>query len=115
MSSVLNFLSVISWWQWILIILALVAIRDVFIQKKHTIIHNFPIIGHFRYMLEKIGPELRQYLVAKNREDLPFNRIERGCSYASAKKENNYERFGTDRDIYSHQHIFITNAMMPFK
>jgi len=115
MSSVLNFLSVISWWQWILIILALVAIRDVFIQKKHTISHNFPIIGHFRYMLEKIGPELRQYLVANNREELPFNRIERGWIYASAKKENNYEGFGTDRDIYSHQHIFINNAMMPFK
>ncbi|MCB0388765.1 MAG: FMN-binding glutamate synthase family protein, partial [Winogradskyella sp.] len=94
MSSVLNFLAAISWWQWILIVLALVAIRDVFIQKKHTISHNFPIIGHFRYMLEKIGPELRQYLVANNREELPFNRIERSWIYASAKKQNNYEGFG---------------------
>ncbi len=115
MSSVLNFLAAISWWQWILIVLALVAIRDVFIQKKHTISHNFPIIGHFRYMLEKIGPELRQYLVANNREELPFNRIERSWIYASAKKQNNYEGFGTDRDIYSHQHIFINNAMMPYR
>src|SRR3546814_8564699 len=68
------------------------------------------IIGHFRYILEKIGPELRQYLVANNREELPFNRIERGWIYASAKHENNYEGFGTDRDIYSHQYIFINNA-----
>jgi glutamate synthase domain-containing protein 2 len=66
-------------------------------------------------MLEKIGPELRQYLVANNREELPFNRIERSWIYASAKKENNYEGFGTDRDIYAHQHIFINNAMMPYK
>tara|TARA_R110002167_G_scaffold311765_1_gene516487 strand:- start:5250 stop:6668 length:1419 start_codon:yes stop_codon:yes gene_type:complete len=66
-------------------------------------------------MLEKIGPELRQYLVANNREELPFNRIERGWIYASAKKENNYEGFGTDRDIYANQHIFINNAMIPFK
>ena len=111
----LNFLGNISWWLWIIIIILLVAIRDVFFQKKHTVSHNFPVIGHFRYILEKIGPELRQYLVANNREELPFNRIERGWIYASAKKENNYEGFGTDRDIYAHQHIFINNAMMPFK
>jgi len=111
----MEFLSQISWWMWILIVLALVAIRDVFFQKKHTISHNYPVVGHLRYLFEKIGPEIRQYFVANNREELPFNRIERGWIYASAKKENNYEGFGTDRDIYAHQHIFINNAMMPFK
>jgi len=111
----LAFLGQITWWMWILILLAIVAIRDIFIQKSHTISHNFPIIGHLRYILEKIGPELRQYLIANNREELPFNRIERGWIYASAKKENNYEGFGTDRDIYEHQHIFINNAMMSYK
>jgi glutamate synthase domain-containing protein 2 len=115
MNTLFQFISEISWWVWILIALALVAIRDVFIQKKHTISHNFPIVGHLRYLLESIGPEMRQYFVANNREELPFNRIERGWIYASAKKENNYEGFGTDRDIYEHQHIFINNAMMPFK
>ncbi len=109
-----DFLSNIAWWGWILIVLGIIAIRDIF-QRKHTISHNFPIIGHIRYILESIGPELRQYLVANNREELPFNRIERGWIYASAKKENNYEGFGTDRDIYAHQHIFVNNAMMPFK
>lgn len=76
---------------WILIALALVAIRDIFIQKSHTISHNFPILGHLRYLLEKIGSEIRQYFVANNRDELPFNRIERSWIYASAKKENNYE------------------------
>lgn len=115
MESTLNFLSTISWWLWVIIALALVAIRDIFFQKKHTISHNFPVVGHLRYWLESIGPEMRQYFVANNREELPFNRIERSWIYASAKKENNYEGFGTDRDIYAHQHIFINNAMMPFK
>ena len=115
MNAILELLSNITWWGWILITLALVAIRDIFFQKAHTISHNYPIVGHLRYILEKIGPELRQYLVANNREELPFNRIERGWIYASAKKENNYEGFGTDRDIYAHQHIFINNAMMPYK
>ncbi|MEM9679938.1 MAG: FMN-binding glutamate synthase family protein [Bacteroidota bacterium] len=115
MSDILEFLGNIPWWLWIVIALVLIAIRDVFLQHRHTISHNYPIVGHLRYMLERIGPELRQYLVANNREELPFNRIERGWIYASAKKENNYEGFGTDRDIYSHQHIFINNAMMPYK
>lgn len=115
MDSILEFLGNIPWWLWIIIFLALIAIRDIFFQRKHTISHNFPIVGHLRYMLESIGPEMRQYFVANNREELPFNRIERSWIYASAKQENNYEGFGTDRDIYAHQHIFINNAMMPYK
>lgn len=112
---ILDALSNIPWWGWVLIILALVAIRDVFFNKKHVIQHNFPIVGHIRYMLESIGPELRQYIVANNREELPFNRIERGWIYASAKNENNYEGFGTDRDIYEPNYIFINNAMIGYK
>lgn len=115
MPQLLDFIKNIPWWGWVLMVLALIAIRDIFLQRKHTISHNFPIIGHLRYILEHIGPELRQYLVANNREELPFNRIERGWVYASAKKENNYEGFGTDRDIYAHHHIFINNAMMAFQ
>ena len=114
MDTFFNFFSSISWWIWILIVIAVIAIRDV-LQKKHTISHNFPIVGHLRYLLESIGPELRQYFVANNREELPFNRIERSWIYASAKNENNYEGFGTDRDIYAHQHMFINNAMFPYK
>jgi len=115
MQNFTNILSNLPWWSWILIFLALVAIWDIFIQRKHTIKHNYPIVGHLRYWLESIGPEMRQYFVANNREELPFNRIERGWIYASAKNENNYEGFGTDRDIYANQHIFINNAMIPYK
>ncbi len=115
MEEFLNALSVIPWWGYVLVFLGLVAFRDIFIQKAHTISHNFPVVGHLRYWLESIGPEMRQYFVANNREELPFNRIERSWIYASAKKENNYEGFGTDRDIYEHQHIFVKNQMMAFK
>ena len=59
-------------WSIVLLILIglilLLACYDVFINKKHTITHNFPVVGHLRYMLEKVGPELRQYIVANNRE-----------------------------------------------
>ena len=77
MDQFLDVLSNIPWWLWVIIVLALIAIRDIFIQKHHTISHNFPVIGHLRYLLESIGPEIRQYFVANNREELPFNRIER--------------------------------------
>tara|TARA_R110002050_G_scaffold56512_1_gene126982 strand:- start:73383 stop:74945 length:1563 start_codon:yes stop_codon:yes gene_type:complete len=111
----IHFLSSIYWWIWPLLILAIIALRDIFFQRAHTISHNFPIVGHIRYWLESIGPEMRQYFVSNNREELPFNRIERGWIYASAKKENNYEGFGTDRDIYAHQHIFVKNQMMAYE
>lgn len=114
MSLIVNFISNLPWWGWILLFLILVAVWDIFIQKKHTIKHNYPIVGHLRYWLESIGPEMRQYFVANNREELPFNRIERGWIYASAKKENNYEGFGSDRDLYAHQHIFVKNRMMAY-
>ncbi|MFS4469071.1 FMN-binding glutamate synthase family protein [Maribacter sp. 2210JD10-5] len=114
MQDILNFLDNIPWWAYVLLFLVLVFIWDVFIQKRHTIKHNYPIVGHLRYWLESIGPEMRQYFVANNREELPFNRIERGWIYASAKKENNYEGFGSDRDFYAHQHIFVKNRMMAF-
>ncbi len=115
MDTVLHTILSIPWWGYVLGFLGIVAFRDIFIQKAHTISHNYPILGHLRYWLESIGPEMRQYFVANNREELPFNRIERSWIYASAKKENNYEGFGTDRDIYAHQHIFVKNQMMAFK
>ncbi len=111
----MNFIGSIPWWAWIIVATILVAIRDVFFNKKHIVTHNFPVLGHFRYMLESIGPELRQYIVANNREELPFNRVERGWIYASAKNENNYKGFGTDQDIYGPQYIFVKNSMFPYK
>ncbi len=115
MADVLRFIGNIPWWLWIIIFLILLAIYDRFINKKHTITQNFPVVGHLRYMFEKVGPELRQYIVASNRDELPFNRIERSWIYASAKNGNNYEGFGTDRDLRQADHIFIKNAVLPYQ
>src|SRR6478735_11097450 len=75
-----------------------VGLRDL-LQRQHSLLRNFPVIGHARYLLEEIGPELRQYLVAANNEERPFTRDQRRWVYASAKKENNYFGFGTDNDL----------------
>ncbi|MEA3214146.1 MAG: hypothetical protein QOJ19_302 [Acidimicrobiia bacterium] len=77
---------------------AAVAAHDL-LQRRHALLRNFPVIGHARYWLEAIGPELRQYVVAGNDEERPFSRDQRRWVYASSKLENNYFGFGTDNDI----------------
>lgn len=99
----------------ILIIIALlvvVALHDV-IQKKHAILRNFPVIGHLRYLIEKVGPELRQYIVANNDEELPFSRDHRRFIYASAKKQNSYFGFGTDNDLNTPGYVLFRHAAFP--
>ena len=78
--------------------LAALAARDV-LQREHALLRNFPVVGHARYLIEAIGPELRQYVVAGNNEERPFTRDQRRWVYASAKKQNNYFGFGTDNDM----------------
>jgi glutamate synthase domain-containing protein 2 len=75
-----------------------VAIYDL-TQRQHAILRTFPIIGHFRYWLEAVGPELRQYIVTDNNEERPFSRDQRRWIYASAKRENNYSGFGSDNEM----------------
>ncbi len=74
------------------------AVHDL-VQRKHAVTRNYPVVGHFRFLLERIGPELRQYIIANNNEERPFSRDQRRWVYASAKLENNYFGFGTDNDI----------------
>ncbi|SCL26595.1 FMN-binding glutamate synthase family protein [Micromonospora inyonensis] len=78
--------------------LAALAAHDL-LQRDHALLRTFPVLGRARYLLESIGPELRQYIVAGNNEERPFTRDQRRWVYASAKKENNYFGFGTDNDI----------------
>lgn len=75
-----------------------VAVRDL-TQKKHALQRNFPLLAHARYLLEEVGPELRQYIVTNNEEERPFNRDQRRWVYASSKLENSYFGFGTDVDV----------------
>lgn len=94
-------------------LLSLLALYDL-TQKKHAILRNFPIIGHFRYILETIGPELRQYIVTSNDAERPFSRDERSWVYASSKKQNNFFGFGTDNDLErSPNHLVIKHAAFP--
>jgi len=68
-------------------------------QKNHALKRNFPVVANLRYLLESIGPELRQYIITDNDQERPFSRDQRRWVYASSKLQNNYFGFGSDNDI----------------
>jgi len=94
-------------------VLGLLVVYDLF-QKEHAILRNFPLLGHFRYWFEAVGPELRQYIVTSNDEERPFSRDQRRWVYASAKRENNYFGFGTDNDLEaSSNYLVVKHSAFP--
>lgn len=96
-----------------LLLVAGLAIHDLF-QRKHSILRNFPVIGHGRYFLNELGPKLRQYIVAGNNEERPFTRDQRHWVYRSAAKANNYFGFGTDNDLEnSSSYLIIKQSAFP--
>src|SRR5215210_949091 len=78
--------------------LAGVAARDL-LQREHAIARNFPVVGRLRFLLESVGPELRQYIVTSNDEERPFSRDQRRWVYASSKRQVNTFGFGTDNEM----------------
>ncbi len=99
----------------VIVILALVVAYDL-IQRKHAIIRNFPVIGHFRYILEAVGPEIRQYIVTGNDEEMPFSRDQRSWVYASSKNQNNYFGFGSDNDMeLKSNYLIFKHAAFPVR
>ena len=104
-------------WLWVsvavVVILATVAGYDL-TQRQHAILRNFPLIGHLRYLLESVGPELRQYIVTDNRQERPFDRDQRRWIYTSAKGINNNFAFGSDTDLETTaDHIIVDHSMFP--
>ena len=76
-------------------------------QRRHAILRNFPVVGHFRYLLESVGPELRQYIVTSNDEERPFSRDQRRWVYASSKREINTFGFGSDNDMEEVDNLLV--------
>ncbi len=104
-------------WLWVAVAvvaaLAATAAYDL-IQRRHAILRNFPVIGHLRYLLEGVGPELRQYIVTDNHQERPFDRSQRTWIYTSAKGLNNNVAFGSDEDLETaRDHVIVDQSMFP--
>jgi len=90
-----------AWWSLFLLEtpIFLLGLRDTF-QKKHTILRNYPVLGHFRYLLEEIRPEIQQYFIEKFDDGRPFSREQRSVVYQRAKGDIDTSAFGTQHDLY---------------
>jgi glutamate synthase domain-containing protein 2 len=82
-------------------------------QTKHAVRRNFPVIGRFRYLFERLGEFSRQYFIALDREELPFNRAERTWAYRAAKALDNTIAFGSTRDLRRPGTVIYLNDPWP--
>ena len=102
-----------GWWVLpALLLLALAALGtwDV-LQTRHTILRLYPIVGHVRFLMEAIRPEIRQYFIESNTEAAPFDRETRDLVYDRAKGTKGDEPFGTERDVNAIGHEFLRHSL----
>jgi glutamate synthase domain-containing protein 2 len=92
--------------------LSLLGVHDL-LQRRHSILRNYPVIGHIRWMAELVRPEIRQYLVEADEEAAPFSRSQRSLVYERAKGEPGEHPFGTLLDAYRDGYEFIGHSTAP--
>ena len=109
----------LSWYYpvvlWSLIIvgpLSLLGLHD-FFQVKHSVLRNFPVIGHIRYFFELIRPEINQYFVESNTDGVPFSREQRSIVYQRAKRTMDTLPFGTQKDVYELGYEWVNHSLNP--
>lgn len=102
-----------GWWSLpaaALLILAALGTWDL-LQTRHTILRLYPILGHVRFLMEFIRPEVRQYFIESNTEAAPFDRETRDLVYERAKGTKGDEPFGTERDVNAIGYEFLRHSL----
>jgi glutamate synthase domain-containing protein 2 len=94
--------------------LTVIGIHDI-LQKHHSILRNYPVLGHVRWFAEMIRPEIRQYLIEADEDAWPFSRVQRSVVYARSKNEGAERSFGTLMDVYQDGYEFIGHSTCPAK
>jgi glutamate synthase domain-containing protein 2 len=92
--------------------LVVLGVRDT-IQTRHSILRNYPVIGHIRFLLEFIRPEIRQYFIEGDNEAAPFSRQQRSLVYQRAKGEQDKRPFGTQMDVGALGYEWINHSLVP--
>jgi len=82
-------------------------------QTRHAVLRNYPVIGHLRFLLEYIRPEMRQYFIESDTEAAPFSRAQRSLVYQRAKGEPDNRPFGTQLDVGRHGYEWINHSLQP--
>jgi glutamate synthase domain-containing protein 2 len=84
-------------------------------QPKRSILRNYPIIGHIRFMLEFVRPEIRQYFIESDNEATPFSRAQRSLVYQRAKGDPDKRPFGTQLDVHAEGYEWMNHSVAPTK
>ena len=104
----------VEWWWGVAIFGALAALgTSDLLQHRSTLRRTYPILAHFRYGLESIGPEMRQYFIESDLAEVPFSRQQRALVYQRAKRVNDVRPFGTLKDVYGVDYEWINHSMAP--
>ena len=100
---------------WALVLLGPLLVLGIYdvVQPSHAILRNYPIIGHIRFMLEAVRPELRQYLIEDERDPVPFSREQRNLAYRRAKNVLDKQPFGTVKDVGAPGYGWISHSLRP--
>tara|TARA_R110000868_G_scaffold103710_2_gene285413 strand:- start:285 stop:1799 length:1515 start_codon:yes stop_codon:yes gene_type:complete len=83
------------------------------LQKDHTIMRNYPVLGRLRYVMEVLRPKIYQYFVESDTDGTPINRINRSVVYQRAKKALSTTPFGTQLDVYAPGYEWVNHSMHP--
>ena len=83
------------------------------LQPRRAVLRNYPVIGHFRYLLEGIRPEIRQYFIESDSDELPFSRRQRSIVYQRAKSDLDKRPFGTLENVYRSDYEWINHSLQP--
>ncbi len=92
--------------------LTLLGWRDT-VQTKRSVLRNYPVIGHVRYLLEYIRPEIRQYFIEPDNEAAPFSRQQRSLVYQRAKVDSDKRPFGTQMNVHANGYEWINHSIAP--
>ena len=92
--------------------LSLVGLID-YLQTPQAIRRNYPVLAHFRFFFEYIRPEIRQYFIEADREELPFSRAQRSIVYQRAKGSIDKRPFGTQLDLYEPRYEWMNHSIAP--
>jgi glutamate synthase domain-containing protein 2 len=82
-------------------------------QTRRSILRNYPIIGHLRFMLEFVRPEIRQYFIESDSEATPFSRAQRSLVYQRAKGDSDKRPFGTQLAVYDEGYEWMNHSIAP--
>ena len=92
--------------------LAALAAHDL-LQRRHSILRNYPVVGHMRFLLEDIRPEIQQYFIEQNWAGRPFDRDVRSIIYERAKGTMEEQPFGTELEVNEVGQEWLVHSTAP--